>query len=106
MRAIVTDRPGSFRVTAQDMFSNTTSSFTDMVHFTSSDPKVVLPDDYTFTSADNGVHDFMATLTAIGSADEARATVQRYRDAGVTSPGIGAVPKTDFAGTLEALAGS
>ena len=48
--------------------------------------------------------EFLATLTAIGSAEEARASVERYRQAGATSPGIGAVPKTDFSATLEALA--
>lgn len=48
--------------------------------------------------------DFMRTLMAVGSADEASATVRRYLDAGATSPCIGAVPGTDFNGTLEALA--
>jgi len=58
---------GSFRVTAQDMFSNIAPTFTDTVHFTSSDPQAVLPADYTFTSGDAGVHDFMATLKTAGS---------------------------------------
>lgn len=48
---------------------------------------------------------FLQTLTAIGSADEAAATVERYFAAGATSPCIGAVPRTDFDATLEALAG-
>jgi F420-dependent oxidoreductase-like protein len=48
--------------------------------------------------------DFLATLTAIGSVDEAAASVRRYLEAGATSPCIGAVPKTDFDATLEALA--
>ena len=47
---------------------------------------------------------FLQTLTAIGSADEAAATVERYFTAGATSPCIGAVPRTDFDATLEALA--
>jgi F420-dependent oxidoreductase-like protein len=45
---------------------------------------------------------FLDDLTAIGSADEVRAGVQRYASAGATSPGIGAVPRTDFNATLEA----
>ena len=45
---------------------------------------------------------FLDSLTAIGSPDEVRAGVARYRDAGATSPGIGAVPRTDFEATLEA----
>jgi F420-dependent oxidoreductase-like protein len=47
---------------------------------------------------------FLETLTAIGDADAARASVQRYLDAGATSPCIGGVPQTDFDATLEELA--
>jgi probable F420-dependent oxidoreductase len=47
---------------------------------------------------------FLDALTAIGSADDVRAGVARYADAGATSPNIGAVPRTDFAATLEAAA--
>jgi alkanesulfonate monooxygenase SsuD/methylene tetrahydromethanopterin reductase-like flavin-dependent oxidoreductase (luciferase family) len=45
---------------------------------------------------------FLDELTAIGSAEEVRAGIQRYADAGATSPGVGPVPKTDFIATLEA----
>ena len=48
--------------------------------------------------------DFLKTLTAIGSAEEATASVERYFEAGATSPCIGSVPRTDFGATLEALA--
>jgi hypothetical protein len=37
------------------------------VHFTSSDPKAVLPADYTFTAADQGVHTFSVTLKTAGN---------------------------------------
>jgi F420-dependent oxidoreductase-like protein len=47
---------------------------------------------------------FLQTLAAIGSHDEAEATVRRYLDAGATSPSLGGVPGTDFDATLEALA--
>ena len=47
---------------------------------------------------------FLDHLTAIGSPGDVRAAVNRYSDAGATSPGIGAVPKTDFNATLEAAA--
>jgi F420-dependent oxidoreductase-like protein len=47
---------------------------------------------------------FLETLTAIGSLDDAGASVRRYLEAGATSPCIGAVPKTDFDATLEGLA--
>ena len=49
---------------------------------------------------------FLGVLAAIGDTEEATASVRRYRDAGATSPCIGAVPKTDFDATLEALAGA
>ena len=48
--------------------------------------------------------DFLQALTAIGSSDDVRAGVERYRDAGATSPCVGPVPRTDFAATLEAAA--
>jgi alkanesulfonate monooxygenase SsuD/methylene tetrahydromethanopterin reductase-like flavin-dependent oxidoreductase (luciferase family) len=47
---------------------------------------------------------FLKTLTAIGSVEEAEATVRRYFEAGATSPCLGGVPGTDFDATLEALA--
>ncbi len=52
-----------------------------------------------------GISERMLTdLTGIGSADEVRAGVERYLDAGATSPCVGAIPKTDFEGTLAAVA--
>lgn len=47
---------------------------------------------------------FLATLAAVGDADGVRAGVQRYRDAGATSPCVGPISKTDFDATLEAAA--
>jgi F420-dependent oxidoreductase-like protein len=47
---------------------------------------------------------FLTALGAIGSTEEASASVRRYRDAGATSPCIGGVSGTDFDATLEALA--
>jgi alkanesulfonate monooxygenase SsuD/methylene tetrahydromethanopterin reductase-like flavin-dependent oxidoreductase (luciferase family) len=49
---------------------------------------------------------FLQTLAAVGTVEEATATVRRYVEAGTTSPAIGGIPKTDFDVTLEALAGS
>jgi alkanesulfonate monooxygenase SsuD/methylene tetrahydromethanopterin reductase-like flavin-dependent oxidoreductase (luciferase family) len=48
---------------------------------------------------------FLEQLAAIGTAREAEQAVRRYIDAGANSPCLGAVPKTDFDGTLKALAG-
>jgi F420-dependent oxidoreductase-like protein len=47
---------------------------------------------------------FLDNLAAIGSQEEAEASIRRYQDAGATSPCVGGVPGTDFDATLEALA--
>src|SRR4051812_11984674 len=47
---------------------------------------------------------FLENLAAIGSQDEAEASIRRYADAGATSPCLGGVPGTDFDSTLDALA--
>lgn len=47
---------------------------------------------------------FLENLAAVGPPDIAAAAVERYRDAGATSPCIGAVPGTDFTTALESLA--
>ena len=71
---------GSLTVTALDGSSNTATGYRGTVHFTSSDPKAVLPANYTFTSADAGVHVFSVTLKTFGSqsvtvTDAANATI-------------------------------
>ncbi|HEV3081337.1 MAG TPA: fibronectin type III domain-containing protein [Gemmataceae bacterium] len=53
---------GTFTVTAKDAYGNTTTAYTGTVHFTSSDGQAALPADYTFVTADAGVHTFSATL--------------------------------------------
>jgi parallel beta-helix repeat protein len=51
-----------FTVKARDPFNNVATAYTGAVHFTSSDAQAALPADYTFTAADQGVHNFAATL--------------------------------------------
>jgi hypothetical protein len=58
---------GSFTVTALNADGTIDTSYTGAVHFTSSDPQAVLPVNYTFTTADAGVHTFSATLKAAGT---------------------------------------
>src|SRR5262249_35268027 len=58
---------GSFTVTAKNADGTTNPGYRGTVHFTSSDPQAVLPADYTFTAADQGVHTFTATLKTPGS---------------------------------------
>jgi alkanesulfonate monooxygenase SsuD/methylene tetrahydromethanopterin reductase-like flavin-dependent oxidoreductase (luciferase family) len=49
---------------------------------------------------------FLSRLAAIGTPEEAIASVRRYHESGATSPCIGGIARTDFDATLEALAGS
>jgi uncharacterized delta-60 repeat protein len=58
---------GTFTVTALNPDGSVNTGYTGTVHFTSSDPNAVLPPDYTFTAADQGVHTFSATLVTAGS---------------------------------------
>lgn len=55
--------PFSITVSALDGSDNPFTTYLGKIHFTSSDVKaeVVLPADYTFTAADNGVHTFTYT---------------------------------------------
>jgi alkanesulfonate monooxygenase SsuD/methylene tetrahydromethanopterin reductase-like flavin-dependent oxidoreductase (luciferase family) len=46
----------------------------------------------------------LSELAGIGDADEVRAAVRRYQDAGAKSPCAGGIPGTDFDAGLEAVA--
>jgi alkanesulfonate monooxygenase SsuD/methylene tetrahydromethanopterin reductase-like flavin-dependent oxidoreductase (luciferase family) len=46
----------------------------------------------------------LAALAGIGSEDEVLDAVDRYREAGATSPCIGGIPGTDFNAALQAVA--
>ena len=50
-------------VVARDADNNVVTGYHGTVHFTSSDPKAVLPADYTFTAADAGAHTFSYALS-------------------------------------------
>ena len=49
---------------------------------------------------------FLRVLTAVGTPGDVRAGIERYREAGVTTPAVGPIPKTDFEATLRAAAGA
>jgi probable F420-dependent oxidoreductase len=52
-----------------------------------------------------GISDrFLDDLTAVGSAEDVRAGVDRYAKAGAASPCVGPISRTDFQATLEAAA--
>ena len=57
----------SLTVTARDASNNVATGYRGTVHFTSTDPLAVLPANYIFTAADNGVHVFSLTLKTYGT---------------------------------------
>jgi hypothetical protein len=80
----------SFTVYARDAYTNFVTTYTGMVHFTSTDPKAILPPDYTFTTADKGIHTF--TGVALETAGGQHITVADV-SAGVSSTyGFGVTP--------------
>ena len=48
--------------------------------------------------------ELLAELAGIGSSEDVTGAVERYRDAGVTSPAIGPIARSDAEGALEAVA--
>jgi hypothetical protein len=64
---VVAGTPGTVTVTAKDACGNVATSYRGTVHFTSSDSRASLPADYTFTTADNGMHVFAVVLTTAGT---------------------------------------
>src|SRR5262249_3202854 len=57
-KSITAGVPFSVTVTALDADGNVITDYVGVVHFSSSDSLAGLPDDYTFTSDDAGVHTF------------------------------------------------
>jgi hypothetical protein len=64
--SITAGSAGTFTVTALNGDGIADTGYTGTVHFTSSDSQAGLPADYTFTTADAGVHTFSATLKTAG----------------------------------------
>ena len=59
-RSSIVQRDGD----ARDANANTTAGYRGTIHFTSGVAGAVLPANYTFIAADNGVHTFSITLNA------------------------------------------
>jgi hypothetical protein len=73
--------PFTFTVEAFDQYGNVSFHYNGTIHFTSTDPLAILPNDYTFVEADHGGHHFTATLRSPGTAiliatDKARPSVK------------------------------
>jgi hypothetical protein len=81
----------TFTVTALDPYGNTATGYTGTIHFTSSDKKAVLEDDYTFQTSDNGKHVFGAVLKTAGTqsitaTDKANSTITGTQTGIVVNP--------------------
>jgi hypothetical protein len=61
-------------VTALDPFSNVATTYLGTVHFTSSDTQATLPANYTFASADAGVHTFTGVVLRTAGSRTVSAT--------------------------------
>lgn len=62
--------PFAFTLTARDQSGNVAVGYRGTVHFTGTDPQGVLPPDFTFTAADNGVHTFTGGVTLKTSGNQ------------------------------------
>ncbi len=97
----------TFVVTAEDPYGNVATGYAGTVHFTTTDtdPGVVLPADYTFTGADQGVHTFSngAILKTVGAqtitATDAAGNLQGSLPITVTTGEVAV--STVYVGTLE-----
>jgi hypothetical protein len=63
----VAGTPFSVTVAALNPLGNKDPNYTGKVHFSSSDNQANLPNDYTFTAADQGQHTFSVTLKTAGN---------------------------------------
>jgi hypothetical protein len=65
--SITAGTAGTFTVSVLNPDGSADTGYTGTVQFTSSDPQAVLPANYTFTAADQGVHTFTVMLKTAGS---------------------------------------
>ncbi len=98
----VAGQPLVVTVSAFTAAENPAASFTDTVHFTSSDPQAQLPPDYTFVGADAGTHVFSVTLETSGAQTITVTDVQQSTLTATQTVNVSAGP----ASSIIALAGS
>ncbi len=85
------------RVLAMDPYNNVDPGYLGTVTFSSSDPKAVLPANYTFTAADHGAHNFTVTLKTAGTQSIA---VRDTTTVSMTGVNLGIVVNPAAASTL------
>jgi hypothetical protein len=102
---------GTVTVSVVDAYGNVVPSYTGTVHLSSSDPQAMLPADYTFTAADNGMHAFnnvvlvTAGTQSITATDTVTASITGAQTGIVVLPGaatafrVSGMPGSMTAGT-------
>ena len=70
--SVVSAQSAQVKVTAQDTRGYVMLSYSGTVHFSSTDGLAQLPSNYTFTSTDNGVHTFAATILTVAGTSPTR----------------------------------
>jgi subtilisin family serine protease len=113
--SITAGEPGSITVTAYDAYGNVATGYTGTLAFTSSDPKAVLPAEYTFTVADLGTYTFPITLKTAGTQSitvtDTKTSSLTATESGIAVQGSAAAqsfvvtgfPKTDTAGAAGSI---
>ncbi|MGI8688043.1 MAG: beta strand repeat-containing protein [Thermomicrobiales bacterium] len=81
-------------VTALDANQNIATGYTGTIHFTSSDSHAVLPPNYTFALADDGVHSFTLALNSTGTQTVTVTDITGSPATGSVSIIVTAVPVT------------
>ncbi len=98
----------SVTVTALDQYNNVATAYQGTISFSSTDAGASLPADYTFTTADNGVHTFDASATLVTAGTQTLAVTDGTLTAGAAiavQPGtavtlqLSGVPSSVVAGT-------
>lgn len=74
----------SVTVSANDSGGQVVTSYTDTVHFTSSDTNAALPTDYKFVAADNGTHTFTGVILKTVGAGSQTITVTDTTSASIS----------------------
>jgi hypothetical protein len=64
----------SVEVQARDGFGNDATGYVGTIHVTSTDPQAELPEDYTFTEADEGRHSFNVVLKTVADSQQITVT--------------------------------
>jgi hypothetical protein len=87
-------------VVALDPYGNVDVNYQGTIHFSSTDPDpgVVLPDDYTFTGDDQGMHTFAAGVTLITAGDQTLTVTDV--DSGITGSAVVTVTDAGVAGSV------